>query len=285
MEKIGVFIIVIIGLTFGSCQSEKSTSNSESKYFTDSIYSNHLREYRKHNIYMPKGFSKDKKYPIIFATDGNNITENNFYKRTLDSLIDNKAITPLLLIESFSNPKIADSSYTDENRDKFYLDYRYFEYVENEYHRNPELSARFKNHLNYFHDELIPTVEDELNQNPSKNDRYFFGVSNGAGFGMRLFNKKPNTIGTYLCFSIFGGRIQSKIWYENVEYPSLYLEYGSEEPLFLKEDADYLRSKFKELGLHVFINEYTGGHDYSIWNQKFIEIIVELFGNKKHSKH
>ncbi len=50
--------------------SETSTI-SKSEFSTDSIFSKHLNEYRKHNVYLPKGFDKENEYPIIYATDGN----------------------------------------------------------------------------------------------------------------------------------------------------------------------------------------------------------------------
>lgn len=274
MRKIGIVILGIVGLTIIACQSNNSTSNSESKYFTDSIYSNSLNEYRKHNIYLPKGFDNTKKYPIIYSTDGIEIKKYSFYQKTLDSLIANKIIKPTILIKSYSNQIIADSSGTLGNGDTMYLTYRYFEYV-NQTH-NPILVDRFKNHMNYFNDELISSVEDKFNQKLTKEDRYFYGVSNGAAFGMHLLNSHPETIGTYLCFSTFGGDIQSKVWQSNVDYPKLYFEYGSDEPSFLKEDAEFLKSKFKELDLFAKINEFRGGHDYTKWNEKFIKIISKV---------
>ncbi|MEM6517058.1 MAG: alpha/beta hydrolase-fold protein [Bacteroidota bacterium] len=272
MKVIG---IIIIGLIMFSCQSKKSTSNSESQYFTDSIYSKSLNEYRKHNVYLPKRFDKTKNYPIIYTTDGNEIKEYSFYQETLDSLIENNIIKPTILINSYSNKKIADSSGTKGNGDKLYLAYRYFEYV-NGYHadtHNPILANRFENHMKYFNDELIASVEKKFNQKLTRENRYFYGVSNGAGFGMHLLNSHPETIGTYLCFSTFGGDIQNNTWQNNVNYPKLYLEYGSDEPSFLKEDAEFLKIKFKELDLFANINEFDGGHDYKKWNGKFIEII------------
>ena len=282
MRKIGIIIIGIISLSLISCQSKKTNINSESKFFTDSIYSKHLSEYRKHNVCLPKGYDNTKKYPIIYSTDGNEIKENSYYKRTLDSLIDNRIIKPIILIKSYSNKKIADSSGTKGYGETMYLAYRYFEYV-NQYsegYNSPKLANRFENHMQYFNDELLSTVENKFNQKLTKEDRYFYGVSNGAGFGLHLLNTHPDSIGTYLCFSTFGGDIQSNTWKQNVDYPKLYLEYGSKEPFFLKEDADFLKLKYGELNLFAEINEFDGGHDYKKWNEKFIGIISKILATE-----
>ncbi|MFD2914642.1 alpha/beta hydrolase [Psychroserpens luteus] len=277
-----LFFIGLIGILAMSCQSNKTKQLEKSEFYTDSIFSENLAEYRKYNVYLPKGFDTAKQYPIIYATDGSKSTEKNFYKLVLDSLIENKIIKPTIYIGSHSNSKIADSSGTLGNGDTMYLAYRYFEYL-NQYYadtHNPELANRFKNHMKYFNDELIPSVENKFNQKLTKEDRYFYGVSNGAGFGLSLLNNHPNTIGTYLCFSTFGGDIQTNTWKSNVDYPKLYMEYGSEEPFFLKEDALFLKSKYDELNLFAKFNEYNGGHDYKIWNEKFTEIISKVLATE-----
>ena len=277
-----LIIIGFICFSLFSCKNEKSNTTSESIFYTDSIFSNHLNDYRKHNVYLPKGFDTEKQYPIIYATDGSKSTEISFYKFVLDSLIENKIIKPTIYIGSHSNSKIADSSGTLGNGDKMYLAYRYFEYVYQYYAdtHKPELANRFENHMQYFSNELISSVENKFNQKLTKEDRYFYGVSNGAGFGLHLLNTHPESIGTYLCFSTFGGDIQTNAWKSNVDYPKLYLEYGSEEPIFLKQDAEFLKSKYKELNSYTEINEFQGGHDYKIWNEKFTAIISKILANE-----
>lgn len=268
--------ILLIGflITFTySCKSTKAVVENDSTFTTDSIYSKALGEYRKHNVYLPKGFSTSKKYPIIYATDGGNrITDK---KAVLDSLIGHKIIKSVVFIASFSNQKIADStSGTYGNGKKVYLDYRNFEYVD----RKPErvedslLVDLFNNHKSYYTEELIPQMEKKYNQKLSKEDRYFYGVSNGAGYGASMLNTHPDLIGTYLCFSTFGGDIQTNIWKEDVKYPKLYLHYGTEE-FFLKDDADFLKAKYTERNLPIEIKEYEGGHNDKFWSKEFISVI------------
>ena len=76
--KIGIILIGILGVVSTSCDSKKTTELSHSKFFTDSIYSKYLNEYRKHNIYLPQDFNDKNEYPIIYATDGSEIKEKSF---------------------------------------------------------------------------------------------------------------------------------------------------------------------------------------------------------------
>lgn len=276
-----ILILLLITVALYSCKSSKNVTLNESKYFTDSIYSNSLSEYRKHNIYLPKGFNSQKNYPIFYATDGNTINSKNFIVKSLDSLINHEIIQPIIFIESHSNRKIADSTSAtlgDGKKVKFL--FRNFEYVENQT-IDTILLKRFSNHMHYFKDELIAHIEKQLNQKINKENRYFYGVSNGAGFGMSLLNKNPDLIGTYFCFSVFGGDIQTNSWDNTIQYPNLYLIYGNEEPIFLKNDADFINNKYKELNSNVYIEEYEGGHDYRIWNAKLVNFISNLFSTEK----
>ena len=115
-----ILLIVIICLFVFSCKSKKELILTDSKVFTDSIYSKYLKEYRKHTVYLPKGFNSTKSYPIIFGTDGG--TSLTDKKAELDSLINYKIIKPIIFIASFSNNKIADStSMTNGDEKKVYL--------------------------------------------------------------------------------------------------------------------------------------------------------------------
>lgn len=274
-KLIGTFLI---GILFTSCNSKTTTTPSKSKFLIDSLYSESFGYYRKHNLYLPKDFDTKKDYPIIYATDGNsNLTDK---KILLDSLIDNKIIKPLILVASFSNGKIADStSMTIGNGKRHNLTYRYFEYVNQDFPKDnkyPHLENTFKNHLNYFSKELIQYIEKNLNQTTNRDDRYFYGASNGAGFGLSLLNTNPDLIGTYLCFSTFAGDIKSNTsWNSNTKYPNLYLRYGSEET-FLDADAKFLKLKYAETNSFIDVKKYNGGHNNKFWEKEFTNIITDI---------
>ena len=251
----------------------------DSRFYTDSISSKNLGEYRKHNVYLPKGFNKQQQYPIIYATDGSTSLENNFYKVALDSLIDHKIIKPIIHIASHSNRKTVYSTTDPLDGEKIIFDYRNFEYVETFKFgtSDPDLSNRFKNHLLYFKDEFIPQVEKELCQNPNKENRLFYGASNGAGFGANLLNKYPDVIGTYICYSTLGSNVGANEWHKEKKYPDLYLQYGDEESAVFKKESQDIAKKYKDSKSFIELKEYAGGHDYKKWNEAFIRTISKLF--------
>jgi enterochelin esterase-like enzyme len=278
MKKNIILLLVFFSL-FISCKTSKNIILNESKYFTDSIYSNSLSEYRKHNIYLPKGFNSKNNYPIVYATDGNKIVENNFIKNTLDSLINREIIKPIIYVESHSNRKIADSSGTIGNGKKYYLSYRNFDYVENQIN-DSLLLKRFGNHMHYFKNEMITHIEKQFNQKNNKENRYFHGVSNGADFGLSLLNKYPDLIGTYLCFSAVGLN-SHKEWRKDVFYPNLYMIYGTREGDFVRDENEFMKKVYAESNSYAEINSFVGGHDYRIWNAELIKLLTKLFSTNK----
>ena len=84
-------------LLFSSCKNQKETALQESQFYTDSIYSQNLETYRKHKVYLPVNFSKEKQYPIVYSTDGDEKLSYEFIRKTLDSLISNQVIEPIIL--------------------------------------------------------------------------------------------------------------------------------------------------------------------------------------------
>ncbi|MDT0557258.1 alpha/beta hydrolase-fold protein [Ichthyenterobacterium sp. W332] len=272
------FLFLVIVIMLCSCKDDKTSRTQASQYIIDSIYSKYLSEYRKHDIYLPQDFNEDLNYPIIYGTDGSSNVSD--LKSILDSLIGNAIIKPVIFVASHSNGKVADST-TAKRGDgtSLSLAYRYFEYTNQYYAQDSSyvhLKHRFANHMDYFSEEFIPQFETKYKQEATNNSRFFYGVSNGAGFGMSLLNTHPNRIGTYLCFSIFGGDIQTNTWNSNTSYPNLYIRYGSEEPFFLKDNAEFLQTKYQELNRFIDVKTFNGGHSDKFWKQEFINILSEV---------
>jgi predicted alpha/beta superfamily hydrolase len=75
-----------------------------SKFLIDTLQSRYMNEPRVICIYLPKDYSDSVQYPVVFATDGQMITDGR-YRALLDSLIDRKIIPPIILAGAYSNEK------------------------------------------------------------------------------------------------------------------------------------------------------------------------------------
>lgn len=273
-----ILIIFSVSCLVLFCRTSQTLVLTDSLVITDSLFSRYLSEYRKHTVYLPKGFNSNKSYPVIFSTDGgSSITDK---KSVFDSLINLKIIKPVIFVASHANTKIADSTIqTTGDGKKVFLSYRNFEYT-NDFSavvKDSILANRFKNHQSYFVREFIMQVEEKYRLKKKKSNRHFYGVSNGGGFGIHLLNSDPQLIGTYLCFSVFGGGIQTNKWDSKTKYPNLYLRYGSEEPSFLKDEAAILKEKYSDSKSFIDSDEFIGRHSNQYWEKEFTKIISRLF--------
>ncbi len=277
---------ILASIVFYSVLCVTCFGQNPSQYFTDSIYSENLKEYRLFNVYLPKNYDSDLRYPVIFKTDGGKIENaHSSYSLLLDSLIDNNRIKPIVLIEEHCNQKIAEYAQQGKS-DSVAIQYRNYEYVKSNSDHSSDsiLSKTFDNHLHFFIDEFIPTTTTKYHLSNEKSMRHFYGTSNGAGFGVFLFNTNPDIIGTYICYSTLGSNTISfdrntKLlqWAKKTAYPTLYLKYGSLEPEFFKTESEAIVRKCKKTKIDYHLSIYDGGHDQNKWLKEFEKQLIQLF--------
>lgn len=281
MRPVFYLILMLFSANVLRGQPEASKEAQQSLYYTDSIYSENLEEYRKHNVYLPEGFNKQKEYPIIYATDGEVNLTGSVIKATLDSLIQNKVIGPVIYIGSHANTKTIGDAVVDASTGmSISMQYRNFEYVPSPGAEQymPEIKGRFENHMHYFTNELIPRVEASLGQQGIRARRYFYGTSNGAGFGANLLNADPDLIGTYICYSTLGSFATQNTWDTATLYPDLILKYGDQEGEAFKQEAESLQNNYLKTGSSCDLEVFSGGHEERLWNKEFAKTLPELFG-------
>lgn len=240
--------------------------SNEPQMIIDTIYSQSLQEDRLISVYLPPDFNKNKIYPVVFSTDGQLL--NRIFKKTLDSLIEKDQVPEIIIIGAFSNEKKV------EGKD---YEYRNCEYIEG-WGEDSVLKKRFDNHLIFFTQEMIKYVEQKYPISKERKDRYFYGFSNGAGFGVSLSVLRPDLISHYLCFSMAGGKYnQLKKGVDNYPYISLF--YGNKEHLPLTLQIEEFDKYLTDNGYDHNLTIYEGGHDREIWTRLFLEQLDKIVNN------
>ena len=259
-------IIVLIGVI--SCRDTKKHTEkplNESKITIDTIISINLNEPRLISIYLPKGYTKDKTYPVVYSTDGQIIIDS--YKQSLDSIIENKIIPEFIFVGVHSNENNV------PNSDFSYRNYEYIKGWADE--KDTLLNARFSNHFNFFSKEVLNYVEKKYSVSKERKNRFFYGTSNGAGFGVTLSSEYPDLFSNYICYSMAGGNYDNLKW-TNSNSPYYYLSYGNEEPLpliiALKEFEEFLTQHKHPHSFHI----YNGGHDRKKWKSEFLKTLPKI---------
>ena len=236
------------------------SQNSRLEHFM--FYSKSLDELREICVYFPENYTVDSSYNVIFCTDGQFINEQ--YQSKLDSVFHFKIVNSFVIVGVHSNEKQIPNSY---------LEYRNFEYLENSTSDNSDLKSRFKRHLNFFVHEVDEYVKDELKL--KIDNRYFYGVSNGAGFGVSMSKYYPELFSKYILYSMAGENYHKLKWNTN-KYPFFIIKCGNEEPEPLIEGSRKLSKYLSKKHYKHLFEIYNGGHKREDWLNLFINDIKIL---------
>lgn len=206
---------------------------------------------RRVYIFTPEGW--DEKDPIIYMTDGQGIIG---YASRLDSLITSGRNIPVKLVGVASSD-----------------DQRYFEYVSN---RDRDI---FKRHERFFIDRVISDVEaDGFN-----GDRWLYGVSDGAAFGMYMAINHASLFTGVIAFSTvdYISEIMVPIRLsKRKSYPEFIMGAGQFEESVIDDNRRFVQ-KMREYNMVVDFTEWVAGHDYYTWEQAFMEVVCEKFQAKE----
>jgi enterochelin esterase-like enzyme len=244
--------LTIINFCFGQ--------ESKLEHFT--FYSKSLGELREITVYYPQNFTEEYSYNVIFCTDGQFIDEK--YKYKLDSVFETKAVTPFVVVGVNSNEKQIPNSV---------FEYRNFEYIENNPSDNSDLNTRFKRHLTFFVSEVDEYVKNELKL--KVDNKYFYGVSNGAGFGVSMSKYYPDLFSKYILYSMAGENYKNLKWNTN-QYPFFIIRCGDKEPEpFIEGSKNLSKYLTKKHSKHLF-EIFSGGHKREEWLNLFIEDVQRL---------
>ena len=238
---------------------------NESKLEHFEIYSKSLEELRELTVYLPANFNSENHYNVVFCTDGQLINEQ--YKQKLDSIISNKIVSPFVIIGVHSNEKQVANSH---------FGYRNYEYLENRISGgsdDPDLNTRFERHKNFFVNEVDTFINEELNLKIS--GKYFYGVSNGAGFGVSLSKFYPELFSKYILYSMAGGYYENLEW-NSGKYPFFIIRFGDQEFVSLIKDNKKLSKYLSKKHYKHICESYHGGHDRAAWMEWFIKDIQKL---------
>jgi len=240
-------------------------NQSESQFFVDTIYSNKLKQERLLTVYLPKNFDKKKTYPVVYATDGQIISDA--YVKALDSLIDKKMIPEIVFIGVHSNENWIPS---------MKMEYRYFEYVKQQVQNSDSLSSRFNTHFDFFVDEVFDYSQKTYSVSNLREERIFYGSSNGADFGLSLAIERPDLIGSYILCSLFQGTKDLYPWNDK-NSPNFYIYYGDLEFDDVKLNAQNLEKYLKYQNIPYYLKCYEGDHERKKWENEFIKTLSMIF--------
>jgi enterochelin esterase-like enzyme len=265
MKKIFILLSSVLMLLMAvSCHEETALESG----FTEFEIKCQDGTVRKGGIYLPEGVKAKDELPVIYMADGLVFKDCSF-KSMMDSLIDLKAIRPVVIACSYENKKTVPG---------YRVSYRNAEYVEALAKNDNTLAQLFENHNQFFVNEFIPYIEKEAPVSKSATDRIFFGTSNSADYGITLSLRNQGLISEYWCYSPVYSDIKD---YGMLSYETSYrICWGIKEEVGMEDYFPNLLKDIRKRGGNVHSWVFNGGHDRDMWKYWFSEELKLKFPYK-----
>jgi enterochelin esterase-like enzyme len=272
-----------------SVESTADQQNISERYAKITISSDVLQKEMRVNVYLPKEYSRNKKYPVLYLIHGYTGNEDSWFpnlkvERKADKLIENKEIEPLIIVA----PQI-DNSY-GINSEIFS--------IENGISPSYFTKGMYED---YLYKELIPYIDANYSTIASKEGRYIGGLSMGGWVALHMAFTYTDM------FSKVGGHSPAIFTDENPDitmafiYPTekirderdpirvaenkdltslrVYLDCGDNDSYQLYEGCEKLNEILKSKGVDSQYYLNAGEHDGDYWESN-VENYLKFYAGK-----
>ncbi|MCU9612411.1 alpha/beta hydrolase-fold protein [Caldibacillus lycopersici] len=232
-----------------------------------SFYSNELQEQVQILVYTPPQFTPLNKYAYCIAQDGKDYFQLGRIARTIDELLYNGEIEPILF---------------------FGIPYQNVADRRKKYHPLGSMQKQYMRFLVY---ELIPFIEERFPVLHMGQSRALAGDSLAATISLLTALEYPHTFGKIMLHSPYVDEnvINAVNHFSNGDLLTAYHVIGKEET-FVKmtngETADFLtpnRTLSKSLTNNIadyFYDEFDGNHTWKYWQKDIKRALTFLFPNE-----
>jgi len=246
--------------------------NTKGKLLTEIRESATLGYSRKLFTYLPPNYDNKKEYPFLILFDGGSYFSYSPLQTTLENLIAEGLIPPLIVLGIDAGKKDGKTQRNDE------------------FTCNPEF-------MKFLNDELLPWFTSKYSVSRDPNQRIIAGSSFGGLFSMYFAFNNPKTVAHVLSQSgsFHWGRNQDEIKYEwlirefafsekrpitiFMEVGLLEGEYSWAYPNFPHQVVSHRHFKtiLDMKGYDVTYQEYSGGHEMLSWRGGIAEGLIHIF--------
>ena len=225
---------------------------------------------RKARVYTPPGYTKDKKYPVLYLLHGIGGDENEWPRGgapdvILDNLIADKKAVPMVVV--MPNGRASKELTAKDPIPK----------------QSPAFAAFEKELLT----DLIPFVENKYAVRTDRESRAIAGLSMGGAQSLYIVLNHPNRFGWVGSFSgafvMFGddyaGLFPSLSADASSKFRLVWLACGTED--FLIGPHRKFEGWLKEKGVELRSKETPGAHTWMVWRRYLTELAPLLFRESK----
>ena len=282
MKKSLFAVITSLGIVLLSCTNGGKKSDSVEITKSPVIVSTGTLErfimpcdYAKERIvdvWLPDGYSKKKKYSVLYAQDGHNLFDAtvmfNHQEWRLDEVTDS-----LMAAGKIKNTIIVGVHCT-RHRFEEYLPQKAMEYLSDEGKvalKNEIETCKSDNYLNFLVKELKPVIENHYRVKKGPDNTCIMGSSMGGLISVYAICEYPDVFGAAACISTH--------WPGLIPSPAD-TTYASREPYFAAAMCGYLRDNLPDPATHkIYFDHGDQTLDASYGDyQKAVDKVMEEAG-------
>jgi enterochelin esterase-like enzyme len=215
------------------------------------IGSQSLAEDRMVTVFLPTGYRRRAKYPILFCADGQAV--HGFFHR-LSHAIEREGVPPVILVGVHSSERHRAKEYIHGADDQC-----------------------FEAHERFFTDEVYRWAIAQFNPSIERRSCGVFGFSNGGAFVLSMGARHRDKYGVVIAFSIAGGphRVEESE-YARRPIAKYYISAGTKEKRFYRTGRA-IAEMLKKHGVDCVSTERSAGHDFDFWINELPEAIRWAF--------
>jgi enterochelin esterase-like enzyme len=219
-------------------------------------------------VYMPYGYSEDKKYPTLYVLDGIGALYSRPFLNVINNLIYDGKIEPIVVV--FTN-----------------FEDRWNDYVE----RSPEYAK-------FMAEEIVPFIGKNFSVADSPDKRGIIGAS-ASGHGAAVIGLRHSDVfgnvasqgggaGGYPGLNPKANEALDVYLTKKDKYPlrRFYTEVGAydlefpRDKIVFAEGVYQINSRLKENNIPFEFNKVNSGHNVTIWDQYLDRILLSFFGKQ-----
>jgi enterochelin esterase-like enzyme len=218
------------------------------------------------SIYMPPGYSKEKKYPVLYVYDGVSALYSRPYLNVVNNLIHDKMIEPIVVV--FVN-----------------FEDRWREYV-----------AESKEFAKLMAEEMVPFIEKSFGVANTSDKRAIMGASASGHAAIVAALLHPEVFGNVasqgggaggypglnpIANEALDGYLKKK---DTTPLRTIYTEVGTfdlefpQDKIVFSDGVDQFNKRLTENKIDYVFNKVVGGHNSTVWDQNLDKILVMFFG-------
>ena len=291
--KIAVLLILAALPIIASAQKAVKIGNVTGEVYRYQKFNSHHVEARNVDVWLPAGYSKNKKYAVIYMHDGQNLFNPNDSDSGVDWGIDETMTR--LIAEDKINEAIVVGIWNTSKRIIEYSPQKAFDIVNRKNIKNTSLAkpqkAESDDYLKFIVTELKPFIDKNYSTKSDRNNTFIMGSSMGGLISLYAASEYPQIFVGAGCVSThfpLGNGVMLEYMKKHLPAPKthkIYFDYGTQTldaqyESYQKSADKIMKRKGYRQGVNWITRKFEGEeHSETSWRKR-VDVPITFFLGK-----